>query len=117
MNRLPELVAQSKDQSILAVRAERARDVRVSITGRPYVSKTARDERAEGGGMKIQDAKPGMCSQDADGARGWSARRRAPFLVDDQQDGDRMTYGADPLTRRRPRSSAFTRLVPEQETP
>lgn len=47
VNRLPELVAQSKDQSIWPSGLS-AQDVRVSITGRPYVSKTARDERAEG---------------------------------------------------------------------
>ena len=46
VNRLPELVAQSKDQSIWPSGLS-AQDVRVSITGRPYVSKTARDERAE----------------------------------------------------------------------
>ena len=90
--------SQSKDQSIWPSGLS-AQDVRVSIIGRPYVNRTARDERAEGGGMKLADAKPGTFLKDSDGGVYCVARKR-PFALHDPADmasSDHSSLAADPF--------------------
>ena len=67
--------------------------------------------------MRIQDAKPGDVLADADGALWLVGKTKARCILDDrEQDGDRMTYGADPLTiATAEKFGPFTRLVPEKE--
>lgn len=67
--------------------------------------------------MKIQDAKPGDVLADADGALWLVGKTMARCILDDDdRDGDRKTYGADPLViAAAEKFGPFTRLVPEKE--